>query len=86
MSGDRGLGQRLREAWYASPVHAWRISGETPSELSVALTDPWPGEADAGREILEGAFPVAGQLVHVGADPWQTDGLTEGAAEVLHRF
>lgn len=86
MSGDGGLGRRLREAWYASPLHAWRISGEVPRDLAVALTDPWPGDADAGREILEGAFPVSGQLVHVGADPWQVDGLTTGAAEVLHRF
>ena len=51
MSGDGGLGQRLREAWYASPLHAWRISGETPDGLAVALHDPWPGDADAGREI-----------------------------------
>jgi len=86
MSGDGGLGRRLREAWYASPLHAWRISGESPLDLSVALTDPWPGEADAGREILEGAFPVAGQVVHVGADPWRAEGLTTAAAEVLHRF
>lgn len=86
MSADGGLGQRLREAWYASPLHAWRISGEAPDRLAVALHDPWPGDADAGREILEGAFPVAGQLVHVGADPWRTEGLTEGAAEVMHRF
>lgn len=86
MSADGGLGRRLREAWYATPLHAWRISGEAPRDLTVALTDPWPGDADAGREILEGVFPVAGQLVHVGGDPWRAEGLTDGAAEVLHRF
>ncbi|GHD55048.1 heparinase [Thalassobaculum fulvum] len=86
MTGDGGIGRRLREAWYASPLHAWRISGEAPQGLAVALTDPWPGDADSGREILEGAFPVAGQLVHVGADPWRNDGLTDGATEILHRF
>ena len=86
MTGAGGFGRRLREAWYASPIHAWRISGDSPDGLAVALTDPWPGDADAGREILEGAFPVAGQLVHVGAYPWRTDGLTGGAAETLHRF
>src|SRR3546814_8579517 len=86
MNGDGSLGRRIREAWYASPMHAWRISGEAPDRLAVALDDPWPGDADSGREILEGAFPVAGQLVHVGPDPWRADGVTEGAAEILHRF
>ena len=81
-----GVGRRLREAWYASPMHAWRIGGPVPAELSVALTDPWPGDADAGLEILEGVFPVSGQLVHVGPDPWRAEGVTEGAAETLHRF
>src|SRR3546814_1688727 len=86
MNGDGSLGRRIREAWYASPMHAWRISGEAPDRLAVALDDPWPGDAEYGREILEGAFPVAGQLVHVGPDPWRADGVTEGAAEILHRF
>ncbi|MEQ8399092.1 heparinase II/III family protein [Thalassobaculum sp.] len=86
MSGEGGLGQRLREAWYASPIHDWRLDGETPVGLSVSLTDPWPGDAEAGREILEGAFPIDGQLVHVGADPWQAVGVTEDAIAILHRF
>jgi uncharacterized heparinase superfamily protein len=86
VNGDGGLARRIREAWYASPIHDWRLDGDTPEGLSVSLADPWPGDADAGREILEGAFPIDGQLVHVGADPWQAEGVTEDAIAILHRF
>ena len=86
MSSGGGLGRRLRAVWYASPLHDWRITGDTPDDLAVPLADPWPGDVEAGREILEGAFPIEGQLVHVGGDPWSAEGLTEGALCTLHRF
>lgn len=83
---EGGLGRRLREAWYATPMHAWRIAGHGPDEPAVAVTDAWPGDSDAGRELLEGAFAVLGQSVHVGADPWETEGLSPLTLETLHRF
>lgn len=81
-----GIGQRLREAWYASPIHAWRIARHGPDEPAVIITDIWPGDPDAGREILEGAFVVSGQSVQVGADPWDADGLASATLDTLHRF
>lgn len=81
-----GIGRRLRDAWYASPLHAWRISGDTPEALAVPLSDAWPGDADVGRGILEGLFPVDGQSIQAGADPWTHDQLTPDLAEELNRF
>jgi uncharacterized heparinase superfamily protein len=87
MSGsDGGLGRRLREAVYGSPLHSWRISGTAPDSLAVSVGDAWPGEADAGRGILEGMFPVDGQSIQAGANPWTSDQLTPTIAASLHRF
>lgn len=87
MAGTQGgIGKRLKEAWYASPLHAWRLSGTVPEDLSVPLGDAWPGDAEAGRGILEGLFPADGQTVQAGADPWASETLTAELAESLHRF
>jgi uncharacterized heparinase superfamily protein len=87
MSGSEGgLGRRFREAWYGSPLHSWRISGHAPDSLVVSVGDAWPGDSDAGRGILEGMFPVDGQSIQAGADPWTSDQLTPAIASSLHRF
>ncbi|NQW12056.1 MAG: heparinase II/III family protein [Alphaproteobacteria bacterium] len=83
---ERGIGRRLREAWYGSPLYAWRIARRGPDTAAAVVTDAWPGDPDAGREILEGAFAVLGQTVQVGADPWSAEGLTPAALDTLHRF
>lgn len=82
----RGLSDRLRDAYFASPVHAWRLSGSAPDALAVPVADAWAGDSDLGRELLEGAYTVAGATVQVGADPWSQTGYSEAAFEALHRF
>ena len=62
----RGLSDRLRDAYFASPVHAWRLSGSAPDALAVPVADAWAGDSDLGRELLEGAYTVAGATVQVG--------------------
>lgn len=87
MSGSEGgLGRRLREAWYGSPLHSWRISGHAPDTLAVPVGDAWPGDSDAGRGILEGMFPVNGQSIQAGANPWTADHLPPAITLGLHRF
>lgn len=82
----RGLSDRLRDAYFASPVHAWRLSGPVPEALAVSVTDAWTGDPDLGRELLEGTYTVDGITVQVGADPWGQSGYSDGALEALHRF
>lgn len=82
----RGLSDRLRDAYFASPVHAWRLSGPAPDVLAVPVADAWTGDPDLGRELLEGTYTVAGATVQVGADPWSQSGYSEAAFEALHRF
>lgn len=82
----RGLSDRLRDAYFASPVHAWRLSGPVPDALSVAVADAWTGNPDLGRELLEGTYTIGGTTVQVGADPWSQTGYSDIALEALHRF
>jgi len=87
MSGSGGgLGRRFREVYFASPLHAWRISGNAPTDLAVPLGDAWPGDSEAGRGILEGLFPVPGQSVQAGGDPWGRDDLVPETMAALQRF
>ncbi|WPZ35335.1 heparinase II/III family protein [Thalassobaculum sp. OXR-137] len=82
----RGLSDRLRDAYFASPVHAWRLSGPVPDGLAVSITDAWTGDSDLGRELLEGTYTLGGTAVQVGADPWGQTGYSDAALEALHRF
>jgi uncharacterized heparinase superfamily protein len=82
----RGMSDRLRDAYFASPLHAWRLSGPIPDGLAVGIVDAWPGDPDHGREILEGVYPVAGTPVQIGANPWAETGYSERALDALHRF
>ncbi|MDF1794270.1 MAG: heparinase II/III family protein [Thalassobaculaceae bacterium] len=82
----RGLSDRLRDAYFASPVHAWRLSGPVPDGLAVSVDDAWAGDPDLGRELLEGTYAAAGVALQVGADPWDQTGYSDKALDVLHRF
>lgn len=86
MGQRRGLSDRLREAYFASPFHAWRLAGSGPDALAVNVTDAWPGDPELGRELLEGMCVVAGTPVQIGADPWGDGGYSDSAMEALHRF
>jgi len=82
----RGLSDRLRDAFFASPLHAWRLSGPVPDGLAVAVADAWTGDPDIGRELLEGGYTVDGAPVTVPADPWGEAGYSDAALAALHRF
>ncbi len=86
MSNGRGLSARMRDAYFASPLHRWRIAGPAPEDFAVTLTDAWPGDPDGGREILEGTFSFGATSSTLGADPWTQDSLPPHMADGLHRF
>ena len=82
----RGLSTRLRDAYFASPLHGWRISGPIPDQLDVTVTDAWPGDPDVGRGLLEGTFSYGALSAPIGADPWDDPALPDCIADGLHRF
>ena len=81
-----GIGERLRSVYFGSSLHRWRLSGTVPEGLSVEVADAWPGDADAGRGILEGVFQIDGQVLQFGADPWSDSTIKPHVRAGLHRF
>ncbi|MEI6417852.1 MAG: heparinase, partial [Sphingomonadales bacterium] len=51
---------RMRDALYASPLHALRLKGKQPLKLLAVPVDPVPGNAAIGERV------VAGRLIHAG--------------------
>lgn len=64
----RGLGAVARAAVFALPGYGATLVGRTPTTLRAVPPDPWPGDADHGRAILDGEFAFAGRTVAIVAD------------------
>jgi uncharacterized heparinase superfamily protein len=86
MSADRGIMRSFREVYFASPLHAWRLGRNPPRGLFFKPTDIWPGDAEAGRMLLDGICPIGGRDVHVGSDPWSETAEDALVERYLHGF
>lgn len=85
--------QKLREGVagiaYGNPLYALMLSGPAPHELAVIPPDPWPGDAQAGEELLHGAARFAGKAFPL--DPrmhgcWEPVGATPRWLAAAHGF
>lgn len=79
--------------WYAVKrplfgLAAYRFSLFGPNATAVRLspTDPWPGNADEGAEILAGNFNFAGNTLRNPAPLWRPPGAPIGWVSDLHSF
>jgi uncharacterized heparinase superfamily protein len=52
---------RLQSLAYSSQLYRLMISGPVPKALNVTPNDPWPGDAQKGRNIIDGQITAAGQ-------------------------
>jgi uncharacterized heparinase superfamily protein len=78
----------LQEEWLASPIARWALAGPRPAGFAIRPKDYRPGDAEAGRRILAGAFVLAGatQAVGVRGDPWDRPSPSRAFAAALHGF
>jgi len=97
---QRPFAQQVRRAFsriegllFAVPGYAATLVGRTPAHLRLLPPDPWPGDADHGRDILDGRFTFAGRTVPVFApdDPaapiaWSPSGTDSEWRAGLHGF
>lgn len=78
MTAPRDTLARLRDGARAfafrNPLYGLTLAGRVPSALSCVPNDPWPGDADAGGELLEGRYRFAGTLVEAEEPPWSHAG------------
>jgi uncharacterized heparinase superfamily protein len=65
----------------------WLLSkGNTPSELNIKLTDPWPGQADVGRMMTHGVFVQQGMSLKIDSNFWHHVDGHESWQEIIHSF
>ena len=57
------LAYGLKSLYYATPLHEATLAGRTPVRLDFVPVDPWPGNAERGRAIMDGRFVFAGRPI-----------------------
>lgn len=80
----------IRDLFCMTPVYPLTLLGRTPGGLAMALPDPWPGDTNRGRALLDGRYGFAGQTIGAGAEPldgiWSPPGVSDGWRAELHGF
>ena len=80
------LGARAKELALNNPLASIAINPRIPSRLKAIPPDPWPGDAQRGRELVAGIFRFAGQTVEKENLSWKPlDAKPEWVAS-LHGF
>ena len=80
------LAYGLKRPVFASPVYRLLLSGRAPAALAAALSDPWPGNAEAGAQLLDGTFALAGHTVKSPSRLWSPSGAARDWLAALHGF
>ncbi len=55
------IGYAARQPLFTLPFYPRSLSPSTPTRLAVTVSDPWPGNAEAGRAIIAGRFSFHGE-------------------------
>ncbi len=80
------LWYHLKRPLFAFGPYRLSLFGPNPTAVRLSPTDPWPGNADEGAEILAGSFHFAGSTLRNPAPLWRPPGATEGWLTSLHSF
>ena len=80
------LAYTLKRPVFASPIYRLLLAGRSPTALAAALSDPWPGNADTGAQLLDGAFALAGHTVKSPSRLWSPSGAARDWLTALHGF
>ena len=83
----------LEHLAFAAPGYSATLAGRAPSQFRLLPPDPWPGDADHGRAILDGTFTFAGRAVPIyapdqpnGPVAWHASGTDAEWRAGLHGF
>ena len=68
------LAYTLKRPVFASPVYRLILAGRAPAALAAPLSDPWPGNAETGTQLLDGTFDLAGHSVKSPSRIWSPSG------------
>lgn len=62
---------------YGNPLYRLTLGGKIPDALVATPPEPWAGDPDVAKGVLDGEFPLSGRWVSLGEDPWADRLLSE---------
>ncbi len=76
----------LKRPLFGLAPYRFSLFGPNATAVRLSPTDPWPGNADEGAEILAGNFNFAGNTLRNPAPLWRPPGAPAGWIANLHSF
>jgi uncharacterized heparinase superfamily protein len=74
----------LKEFYFRTPIYDWRLKRLEFKEIVLSINDLWPGEAEVGREIIDGNI-VGVSVISLDA-LWEISPIDTLSIESLHGF
>lgn len=82
-----GMKKQAESVACKTPFYHWLLSsGDSPSQLSVKLADPWSGQADPGRLMVHGVLHAFGESLPLDARFWDTSETLAHWRQHVHSF
>ncbi|MDF7777507.1 heparinase II/III family protein [Sphingomonas sp. AOB5] len=92
LGGDRGLSladriaERFQRLTWRTPIHTMRLRGRHPLKLIAVADDPFMGDVERGKALLEGVVSFRGEERAVTALDFVRPNFSRPFAEYLHSF
>ncbi len=67
-------------------LYNWSLRGEAPDRLLVKPVDLWPGSAENGRWLCDGAFAIGNDQMSLRGNCWEPVGATTAWLDHMHGF
>jgi uncharacterized heparinase superfamily protein len=80
------LWYQIKRPFFRLPPYRFSLFGPNPTAVRLSPTDPWPGNAEGGSEILAGSLRFAGSTLRNPAPLWRPPGATQAWLSDLHSF
>ena len=78
--------QKLSSLTLGTALNGFALSTKTPDVLNVIPPDPWSGDAQKGRDLINGIFTFAGQTITRDALSWVPQNASKEWVQELHSF
>lgn len=80
------LGDKAKHFAFANPIYGLTLAGPAPEQLLCAPPDPWPGDVDRGRDLINGVRSFGGQHIESDMKLWEPFGAGADWMAGLHGF
>lgn len=82
----RYIRRRASQMAYNSVLYNWSLRGGAPERLAFRPLDPWPGDAEAGKHLCEGALLFDGASLPIAEHGWEPEGISPAWLAHIHGF